>query len=39
MPYKTVADLPDNVKKLPAHAKEIYLKAFNAAFKTYDGNE
>uniref|UniRef100_A0A6M3KA90 Uncharacterized protein n=1 Tax=viral metagenome TaxID=1070528 RepID=A0A6M3KA90_9ZZZZ len=35
MPYSTVAELPDNVKSLPAHAKEIYMKAFNAAFEQY----
>ena len=39
MPYAKVSDLPDNVKKLPDHAKEIYMAAFNAAFKQYDGNE
>jgi len=35
MPYATVGELPDNVKSLPAHAKEIYMKAFNAAFEQY----
>jgi len=35
MPYKTIDELPDNVKALPAHAKEIYMKAFNAAFEQY----
>ena len=39
MPYPTLSDLPDNVKKLPKHAQEIYQAAFNAAFKQYDGNE
>ncbi len=35
MPYDSIADLPDNVKALPAHAKEIYMKAFNSAFEQY----
>jgi len=42
MPYKTVNELPDNVKSLPTHAKEIYMKAFNSAFEQYkddDGRE
>jgi len=39
MPYRTVAELPDNVKALPARAKEIYMKAFNSAFDQYEGEE
>ena len=39
MPYQTVNELPDNVKSLPAHAKEIYMKAFNNAFDQYEGEE
>ncbi len=39
MPYSTIAELPDAVKKLPAHGQEIYQKAFNAAFEQYDGDE
>ena len=39
MPYRSVAELPPAVKKLPKGAQDIYLAAFNAAFKTYDGNE
>ena len=35
MPYKTIDELPDSVKALPAHAKEIYMKAFNSAFEQY----
>ena len=35
MPYKTIGELPDGTKGLPAHAKEIYMKAFNAAFELY----
>jgi len=39
MPYSKISELPDNVKSLPEHAKEIYMKAFNNAFNQYDGNE
>ena len=39
MPYRTVAELPPAVKKLPKGGQDIYLAAFNAAFKTYEGNE
>lgn len=39
MPYKKVSELPDGVKELPAHAQDIYLNAFNSAFKQYDGDE
>ncbi len=39
MPYSTVSELPDSLKALPAHAKEIYMKAFNSAFEQYDGDE
>jgi len=39
MPYDTLADLPDGVKKLPKHGQEIYQKAFNAAFEQYKGDE
>lgn len=35
MPYKTIGELPDNLKDLPVHAKEIYLSAFNSAFEQY----
>jgi cation transport regulator len=36
MPYREMADLPDSVKKhLPPHAREIYLAAFNNAWKEY----
>ncbi|MBW2636982.1 MAG: ChaB family protein, partial [Deltaproteobacteria bacterium] len=35
MPYKSISDLPEPVRKaLPKHAQEIYLKAFNAAYET-----
>jgi len=39
MPYPTLSELPDAVKKLPKHGQEIYQKAFNAAFKQYGGDE
>ena len=35
MPYDTLADLPDGVKKLPKHGQEIYQSAFNSAFEQY----
>lgn len=36
MPYKSIRDLPDKVRKnLPKHAQEIYMKAFNNADKQY----
>ena len=36
MPYNQVSDLPPSVKDhLPAHAQEIYLKAFNSAWHEY----
>lgn len=36
MPYREIADLPDSVKNhLPSHAQEIYLAAFNNAWKEY----
>ena len=39
MPYSSRSELPDAVKKLPAHGQDIYMKAFNAAFALYDGDE
>ena len=39
MPYKSVSELPDTTDGLPEGAKEIYMKAFNSAFKTYNGDE
>lgn len=36
MPYKTVDDLPDDVKGvLPHHAQEIFKAAFNNAYDEY----
>jgi cation transport regulator len=36
MPYKTIGELPEPVKKsLPEHAKEIYREAFNHAWEEY----
>ena len=36
MPYTTITDLPESVRKnLPEHAQEIYLKAFNNAWEQY----
>ena len=39
MPYDKVSELPDAVRDMPKHAQEIYMSAYNAAFKQYDGNE
>jgi len=36
MPYSTIAELPEPVKKnLPHHAQEIYRAAFNHAWDEY----
>lgn len=36
MPYKSLADLPDNVQdNTPKHAQEIYKEAFNSAWDQY----
>jgi cation transport regulator len=39
MPYASKRELPAAVKRLPSHAKSIFLKAFNAAFKQYEGDD
>src|SRR4030042_480996 len=39
MPYVKIADLPEAVKKLPQHAQEIWMAAFNWAFEQYEGDE
>jgi cation transport regulator len=36
MPYKSIEDLPDNVRHvLPRHAQEIFMEAFNNAYNEY----
>ena len=35
MPYVTTSDLPLAVRRLPPHAQEIFLVAFNNAWDTY----
>ncbi len=38
MPYERIDDLPDSVRnRLPAHAQEIYVAAFNNAWYEYAG--
>lgn len=40
MPYQHISDLPSSVKdNLPPHAQEIYLAAFNNAWKEYKDSE
>lgn len=40
MPYHVVEDLPDPVRHhLPTHAQEIYLAAFNNAWRSHPGDE
>lgn len=40
MPYETLADLPESVRlHLPPHAQEIFLAAFNAAWRLYRTRE
>lgn len=36
MPYSALSDLPKGTSKLPKHAKEIYMAAFNNAHEEYD---
>ena len=37
MPYARLRDLPVGVKnRLPIHAQEIYLEAYNSAWRQYD---
>jgi len=36
MPYSNISDLPQSTSKLPKHAKEIYMAAFNSAHEQYD---
>ena len=35
MPYAAASDLPPAVRRLPPHAQEIFLSAFNNAWQTY----
>jgi cation transport regulator len=37
MPYATTSELPPAVRHLPHHAQEIFLAAFNNAWKSYAG--
>ena len=38
MPYRSTVDLPPAVReRLPIHAQEIFLAAFNNAFEEYAG--
>ena len=40
MPYDTLNDLPDAVKRnLPKHAQDIYRKAYNSAWAEYKDPE
>lgn len=40
MPYDSKSELPDSVRNnLPAHAQEIYRKAFNSAWDEYSDPE
>lgn len=40
MPYDKKSDLPDSVRdNLPSHAQEIYMEAFNSAWKQYEDPE
>ncbi|MGE5271585.1 MAG: ChaB family protein [Thiohalocapsa sp.] len=39
MPYATIEDLPSQTRRLPPHAKEIFLAAFNSAWDEYGGDE
>jgi cation transport regulator len=35
MPYERIPDLPPAVRRLPPHAQEIFLAAFNNAWDSY----
>ena len=40
MPYDSISDLPEEqVDQYSEHGKEAFLKAFNSALETYDGDE
>jgi cation transport regulator len=39
MPYASTDDLPPSLQvRLPLHAQQIYIAAFNTAFAEYSGN-
>ena len=39
MPYAMITDLPDSVRRhLPTHAQEIFLAAFNNAWRQHQGD-
>ena len=35
MPYATISELPPAVRRLPPHAQEIFLSAFDSAWDSY----
>ena len=35
MPYAATSELPPAVRRLPPHAQEIFLSAFNSAWQSY----
>lgn len=35
MPYATIEDLPPPLRRLPVHAQEIFVAAFNSAWHSY----
>ncbi len=37
MPYAATSDLPPAVRRLPPHAQEIFLSAFNSAWQSHVG--
>ncbi len=40
MPYESISDLPEEqVDQYSEHGKRAFLKAFNSALETYDGDE
>lgn len=40
MPYSGISDLRDSLRdKLPKHAQEIYVEAYNSAWDEYDDSD
>ena len=35
MPYAATSELPPAVRRLPAHAQEVFLSTFNGAWQSY----